>query len=272
MITDRDQLVDIFRDTIKYCKSPESHNDIIPNPIIYNNKYLDENQKVKNMNVIKPLFSKTNVMVQDTDSFKLAQQLLQNNLTTPSKILVLNMANYAYNGGGVDRGARAQEECIYRASNYFLHLSQRLYPMKKDEMILSRNVKVFKDVMNDYNYIEPFYVNCIACAALYNPKTILNLYNIPEYINENDRKLMEQKIYNLFRIAYLQGYDTLVLGALGCGAFDNPVNEVSNIFKNMIQVFNGCFKTVSFAVLGHGSKGNLNYRTFKEKVELPFKQ
>ena len=54
------------------------------------------------------------------------------------KPLVLNMASNFVPGGGVRKGSRAQEECLFRRSNYFLSLDTnklppQTYPLKHSD-------------------------------------------------------------------------------------------------------------------------------------------
>jgi len=251
----RQFLIKVYQDTVYHSISPQNKNDIIPNLISYDNIRL---QNVKP----KAKYDGTKLIVENTDSFSLSKYLIDNGITTSEKILTLNMASHIHSGGGVANGARAQEECLFRSSNYFLHLPQAIYPLNDDELILSRNVKVFKDAMDGYKYITPFYVNCVAVAALCDPKTqyLMNNHN-ETYTLDSDREIMRTKIRDIFKIAYLNKYDTLVLGALGCGAFGNPAEEVAKLYLDTIREFKGCFKTIAFAVLsGHD---NPNYDIFE---------
>lgn len=49
-----------------------------------------------------------------------------------------------------------------------------------------------------------------------------------------------------------------VLGAMGCGAFQNPPGEVARIYKEVLREveWNGVFEEITFAVLDTKSEGN----------------
>ena len=49
------------------------------------------------------------------------------------KPLVLNLSDDEYAGGWVNMGSGAQEESIFRRSNYFQTLTQNLYPINDNE-------------------------------------------------------------------------------------------------------------------------------------------
>ena len=78
-------------------------------------------------------------------------------------------------------------------------------------------------------------------------------------LTKDEIKLYENKIRTIYQIAALNGHDSIVLGALGCGIFNNPPSEVSKIFYDILQKeFKGYFKRVIFAILwDHNSRPGL---------------
>src|SRR5579885_3259113 len=59
--------------------------------------------------------------------------------------LVLNMASDYKPGGGVEKGSTAQEESLFRRTNYAYTLTRNFYPLKANEIVYSPDVTVFKD-------------------------------------------------------------------------------------------------------------------------------
>lgn len=59
-----------------------------------------------------------------------------------------------------------------------------------------------------------------------------------------------------------------VLGALGCGAFQNPPGEVARIYKAILEEpeWAGVFQSIVFAVLDV-KKGEGNFKIFQEELE-----
>lgn len=74
----------------------------------------------------------------------------------------------------------------------------------------------------------------------------------PDFKFPDDKEFTLEKIRMLLRIAALEGHSRLVLGALGCGAFNNPREGVVRCF---LQVFGepefrgGWWREVVFAVM-----------------------
>lgn len=134
-------------------------------------------------------------------------------------------------GGGIEKESTAQEESLFRRTNYASYtLTHNFYPLKGNEIVHSPDVTVFKD--ERYNLLNStFRVSMVACAAIRNPKVIGKSYSL------EDKKLMRNKIRAIFNIAMIYGHKTLILGALGCGAFNNPPEEVATIYKEVIAEY-----------------------------------
>ena len=67
-----------------------------------------------------------------------------------------------------------------------------------------------------------------------------------------------------------KGHTNLVLGALGCGAFQNPPELVARLFKEVFQEeeFKGRFESVDFAILKASyDQDNRNVTAFQNMCE-----
>lgn len=234
-MANRDELIEIYRDTVDYCKKQKF---IIFTPIKYNYNQLDDSLNFRIPSSI------AQVRVYNSDSFDLAMKLIDSD----SIPFVLNLASYKNPGGGVIRGARAQEEDLFRRSNYFQTLHAKLYPMQKNEAIYSKAVYIIKD--NNYKLLyQPVIVSCLALAAIYNPEIEIGQNGLYRYKHDADRDIMRRKIDFIFQIALKNNHKNLVLGALGCGAYNNPPEEVALIFKNAVEKYKFYFQRIYFAVL-----------------------
>ena len=61
------------------------------------------------------------------------------------------------------------------------------------------------------------------------------------------------------KVAYEENYDTVILGAFGCGAFSNPSELIAKFYKKIIdKYFAGAFKKIIFAILDDGHQGKHN--------------
>ena len=82
---------------------------------------------------------------------------------------------------------------------------------------------------------------------------------------------IKNKIRTIFRLGLIHRHDSLVLGALGCGAFCNPPRHVARLFHEVMeeQEFKNRYRRILFAILDdhnahqrHNPEGN-----FKPFVE-----
>lgn len=203
---------------------------------------------------------------------------------------VLNMASLYHPGGGVLQGSGAQEEELCRRSTLAISLYQfslpggrygdladmvgvkrraERYPMDNTYGgIYSPGITFFRGTQ-DQGYVlqeETFQAAVISVASLnYNPKhghSTLDNGNIPE----SDKPVLKEKIRTILRIGALKGHDSLVLGALGCGAFCTPPAQMARLFHEVLDEpeFDGRFRKIIFAIIDSPSSNN--FKPFKKEL------
>lgn len=71
----------------------------------------------------------------------------------------------------------------------------------------------------------------------------------------------------IFRVLAVNNVTHCVLGAMGCGAFQNPPLQVSLLFRDVLEEgeFNGVFEEIIFAVLD--TRGEKNYAIFRDILQ-----
>lgn len=222
-------------------------------PVITSTKYIyhDDNQEPFIHNNI----DNTYIVHQDTTDCGL--QLINEGYNP----LVLNMADIYNPGGCVSAGGGMQEESIFRRSNYHCHLPPNLYPIQNNEAIYSPYVYVFRD-NEDNNYtklIAPVFMSFVACPGISMPIITKNRFN------ETDTHIFINKIRLIFKIAHENNHDSIVLGALGCGAFGCPIKHVSKLFYQELYNTKYSFKNITFSILGKNCdmfRDNFNNKDF----------
>ena len=178
------------------------------------------------------------------------------------KTCVLNMASYKRPGGGVHNGARAQEECLFRCSNLIQVVPTSFYPLEVNEALYTKDAIFFKD--KDYEYMEPVVCDVITISAInlnenakYDP-----VQNVTEY-----RKITKDKIRLMVSLAAQNGVKNLILGAWGCGVFNNDPTTMSQYFSEVLigEGYSVDFYNIVFAIINdHNSVGN-NFDIFNNK-------
>ena len=213
---------------------------------------------------------------ENKDSFSLARERVTHEYLYDKdlpKILVLNLANAVHPGGGVRRGARAQEEDLCRSSSLLMSLeskaAEQYYNYNKslhtkmgsDALMITPQVEIFRNENGDL-LDESVVVSVVTCAA---PMVSHGKEGMSDA--EYERMLYDRITGLLKSVAYL-GYKNLVLGAWGCGAFGNDAAVISDLFYNALKNldYNGrgqkdLFRRIDFAVLDR-TKEQYNFKEF----------
>lgn len=229
------------------------------------------------------VMGRVGVGCKNIDSFSMAQYQYETfnyflSKNKEKRVLVLNFANPVNPGGGVRKGARAQEEDLCRKSSLLFslesHSAKRYYEYNKslntylgsDAIILTPNVEIVKDA--DGNLLdESIIVSVMTCAA---PMITYGKEGLTE---AQYREMFYNRICGMLKCAAYWGYQALVLGAFGCGAFGNDAKLVSDLFYKALKEFNydgmmakDFFRRIDFAVLDKTAE-KYNYNEFSRNFE-----
>ncbi|MGM9868968.1 MAG: TIGR02452 family protein [Sodaliphilus sp.] len=197
---------------------------------------------------------------------------------------VLNMASRSNPGGGVLDGAGAQEETLFRRTNLFRSLYQytdrfinqewyaphitlvstgERYPMDRNfGGIYTPGALLFReDERHGYKLKDsPQSLSFISVAGINRPDL-----KDATHLADNMIEETKNKMRTILRIGLRHGHDSLVLGALGCGAFRNPPSHIARLFHEVFeeQEFKNKYRLISFAILddhnahrSHNPEGN----------------
>ncbi|MCC5851085.1 MAG: TIGR02452 family protein [Verrucomicrobia bacterium] len=189
------------------------------------------------------VFDRTTVQVGNETTLGSARRLVVDG----HRPLALNFANGIHPGGGFLHGARAQEENLCRSSALYLTLeNDPMYaahrknplPTSSDWCILSPDVPVFR-TDDGTPLAELWPLSFITCAA-----------PVADAVGrEESARLLKQRIHRVLAIAAAYRYDTLVLGAWGCGAFGNAPLQTARDFRSALETrFDGVFRHIVFAI------------------------
>jgi uncharacterized protein (TIGR02452 family) len=208
---------------------------------------------------------------ENIDSFSLARKRIiqTKHMVTKERreeILVLNFANPIHPGGGVRRGARAQEEDLCRSSNLLYALeaesAMEYYRRNKkynflgsNHSILTKNVSIIRNT-NGKLLDKPVLVDVLTIAAPMLP--IMYDTNNGMY-----QEAIMKRIKAILYIAEYYGYRNLVLGAFGCGAFHNEPHDIASCFDYQLKTNDFNFESVYFVIKDDSIRGKENFDTFE---------
>ncbi len=191
------------------------------------------------------------------------------------RVCVHNFASATNPGGGVENGSSAQEEAICRCSTLFpcistseiraaFHDKHRgilrsgvLDALYNDDCIYTPDVVVFKtdtdnpELMKENEWYKVDVVTCAAPNLRNRPSNAMNpdSGNKAAVIKPNDlMKLHMKRVGRILDIAKKNGAEVVILGAFGCGAFQNSPDVVAEAMARLIPKYRNDFKVIEFAV------------------------
>lgn len=199
------------------------------------------------------------------------------------KIAVLNFASATHPGGGVVRGANAQEECLCRCTTLYPALkgakAAPFYTLSHgsalhtDACLYTPGVLAVKtdtDLPERLPESEFFAFDVVSCSAPNlrpQPANAMNPGDIdPAHIADNDLLELHVRRWRQIMRAAAGRADVLVLGAFGCGAFRNPPALVADAFQELLRrdpLLATVFKEIVFAVYCP-PQDDTNYRVFRD--------
>lgn len=175
------------------------------------------------------------------DSLAAAEKLDQTSTQKSGEksVLVLNFANAFNPGGGVRHGALAQEEELCRRSTLLRSLESgkaRTYysyhrklhtQMGSDALMISDPVWILRNPNNAFRS-QPLRISVLTAAA---PNL---MFGLEDHSISEVEDIIYKRIVRMLSLAAGEGYQNLVLGAWGCGAFGNNPNVVSALFEKAL--------------------------------------
>ena len=215
---------------------------------------------------------------------KTFQAAIEQNRRHPGKrIAVLNFASPTNPGGGVKRGSSAQEESLCRCSTLYPTIDRRWLwekyygpnreaqdPVGTDACIYSPGVVICKtdDSIPERLPPEEFVtVDVLTCAAPNLRERPWNSYNPGSGSSVSLTKEQQVEIHlkrakHILHIAAAHGAEILILGAFGCGAFQNDPEAVAAAYRDVLAEYGKYFDEIEFAVYCRGYETG-NYDAFR---------
>ena len=272
----REERIRVFEDTLDWCKKDDDLSASIDRA--------KKNTEVFYEDDYPPLPAKqavdTEITVTGNRSYQAAMRLVKDN--PGCKVAVLNFANAFHAGGGVKTGAGAQEECLCRTStlypllyrntlrySFYAHHHDLKTSKASDSLVYTEGVVICKtdeDIPKRMPKEDWITVDVITMAAPdLRQKSNMHAPLVGNGSYMNNAELFGYHIkraIHMLTVAAYKGADILVLGAFGCGAFENDPNVVARAYKTALEEFPKLFKKIEFAVYCPPT-GSTNYDVFK---------
>ncbi len=239
---------------------------------------------------------RTKLFLANKDCLRIAQDCAERKLNP----IVVDAASEDHFGGGYLKGDAAQEENIIRRTGLCLALDPSHKVQQKDFYPLTKygehaalyvaNVPVFRgEESKGYPYLnDPFEISVAVVAAenfnvdhqkrkgIQNPKQLIEdteggLSMPPDSVVKTKKKLC-----TVLEMAHLNQHKSIVLVAVGCGAFHNPPSQVCEILMQLItEQFPHSFEEIHIAIIEDHNSGQQhnprgNFSDFKEVIKNRF--
>ena len=271
----REERLKVFEDTEQAVKSIDNLKKAVEFSTA-NQKLIRENETIDGE---KKIYGKdAEIIVSTKRSFEAAEAYKN------KKVCVLNFASASNPGGGVMKGSSAQEECLCRTSTLYFSLNtQKMWdgfysvhramrnPLHNDDIIYTPDVVVFKtdaDKPVRRKEEEWFKVDVISCAAPNLRNMPSNSYNsgdgdIPARPTDEELYQIQLRRFNrILEVAASGQEEVLILGAFGCGAFENNPKVVAKAAKDAVEQYKKNFEVIEFAVFCTPDRRE-NYEAFR---------
>lgn len=260
----REDLIKIFENTVWMCDTNQKLMDKIKISMAYNKVISEKNADDILQNLTHETGKEAEIIVSKKRSFEAASAYRGKHIS------VLNFASATNPGGGVTKGASAQEECLCRVSTLYKCISAseiteafhkkhwralktgEMDSLYNDDCIQTCNVTVFKsDTAKTVLLPEKdwFDVDVISCAAP-------NLRRMSQHDKQWKKNVTNQELLDIYKkrinrvldIARYAKSEVVILGAFGCGAFANPPELVAKAMHASIDEHKYDFETIELAV------------------------
>ena len=280
----REENVRVFRDTETQCKENKELANAVKTSTANQKLYLSSDLVVSTEK--SKYEEKAKVIVSKKRSYEAASAY------AGQAVCVHNFASATTPGGGVVKGSNAQEECLCRCSTLYFCLNvpemwsgfytphrMEQNPIHNDDCIYTPEVVVMKtDTENPIMLSQNkwYKVNVITCAApnlREKPSNKMNQSDGRKAVKISDKELLEiheKRLTRILDIALAEGNKVIILGAFGCGAFENNPEVVARAAKNVISNYLNAFEIIEFAVYCT-PRDEWNYKIFERVMKPLFK-
>lgn len=157
-------------------------------------------------------------------------------------------------GGTYLTGTKRQESEVARRTNISLVYNRIKYPLEINGGIFGKNIIIFRDnENNNYNFLEEEIIcDCVIVGMPKNPCLENSKYS------SDDSMKIRGKFMAMFDECLKRNSKNLILGAFGCGKYNNPPDHIAMILKELITSYRykNRFERIIFAIKENGNEKN----------------
>ena len=189
-----------------------------------------------------------------------------------NNIGVLNFASAKNPGGGFLGGAMAQEECLAYCSDLYVQQwpqAEKYYTKHRDNpnpfyshTMFVNNVTFFRNA--DFELIE----HPTECKVLTSAAVNMGVAKMQGKSEVEGKNIMKTRMRKILKVFVDCGCKDIVLGAFGCGVFENSAEDVALFWKELLfdEGYQYYFENICFSVLD--SKKTKNFDIFNRVLSV----
>ena len=264
-LNQKNELINLGSD-LAFAKTKSKHYQ----PKMYDDVFLKVDKIVKNNTQKK----QTQFEVNNETTLNAAKRLIVD--LGKEDTICLNFASAKNPGGGFINGSNAQEESLARSSCLYpcINQMQAMYQINKnfksalytDNIIYSPKVPVFRD--DNGNLLDFHYLLSIITSPAVNAGAVLKSQG--KISKEEIKNIMLERAKKVLAIAVINNHRNIILGAWGCGVFQNSPRDIAEIFYEHLvsnDRFKNYFDLVVFAILDRSEQLNI-IQSFKNVFDF----
>lgn len=223
------------------------------------------------------------------DAARALQTIANGSSEQNKQVGILNLANRLQPGGvGLAPYGGSQEEFLVRRSNLAWGLDKRFGSKEVHEQL--SKIRIQERLVEPFQHHIPYFGAVVSKNVTFIDQNKEDNFDVisaaaPDmrkgsdeyrYLRKHLRdtkaaqlQILENKIKAIFEAAIAEKIDYLVLGAFGCGCFNNETQEVAQIFANLLtsDAYKNRFKQITFAITEQ-SKFDIFKTTIKPQPSL----
>lgn len=222
---------------------------------------------------VPPFCQPTDIKIIEADAVDVALEMMTEGLNP----VIHNFANGYFPCGLYSEGDSGFEEDLCRRTTLSLSLNsaQDHYPLDINFGGIYSGAYVFRGKESDgYALIDnPYLLHFVSVPALnlrstrHHPRIVQNLeYALhgEDALTDDGKEIMLNKMRTILRIAIVNGHDSIILGAWGCGNYKQRPKQIAQMFRRVVNEieFRRKFRAITYAIGGHK-----NYVQFVRGIE-----
>lgn len=260
-MANREQLRALAQETLDICadgyylyKQEKTNLPPLGRTWYYDNKF-DYKRNLDN----KKTFDKTEILVCEESTIDAIHRNAND-----ENLGILNFASAHHAGGGFLNGAMAQEECLAYCSDLYdtqtCDIGQKYY---KNNATVTHHSYYNGIMMTENCFFRDANFELVkiptSCMVITAPAVNMGQVRKHNESEKSAKQTMKNRMRNILYLFIYHGCTNIVLGAFGCGVFQNNPNDIAKYWYELLieEDLKKYFEKITFSILNSRSGDNI---------------